>query len=133
MTMNNLEQIESDLMWISLMINFTEKSLMALEELKTIDQSSISSFSYLLMQDGLASTMAHIGEQLDSNKLSAEVQKEFDEVPWAAIRSYRNRHNHWYQDISHDTVATIVEEDLPLLLEQLIEIEKILRDRLSEY
>lgn len=131
--MNNLEQIESDLMWISLMINFTEKSLMALEELKTIDQSSISSFSYLLMQDGLASTMAHIGEQLDSNKLSAEVQKEFDEVPWAAIRSYRNRHNHWYQDISHDTVATIVEEDLPLLLEQLIEIEKILRDRLSEY
>ena len=73
--MNNLEQIESDLMWISLMINFTEKSLMALEELKTIDQSSISSFSYLLMQDGLASTMAHIGEQLDSNKLSAEVQK----------------------------------------------------------
>lgn len=80
--MNNIEQIESDLMWISLMINFTEKSLMALEELKTIDQSSISSFSYLLMQDGLASTMAHIGEQLDSNKLSAEVQKEFDEVPW---------------------------------------------------
>lgn len=131
--MNNIEQIESDLMWISLMINFTEKSLMALEELKTIDQSSISSFSYLLMQDGLASTMAHIGEQLDSNKLSAEVQKEFDEVPWAAIRSYRNRHNHWYQDISHDTVATIVEEDLPLLLEQLIEIEKILKDRLSEY
>lgn len=131
--MNNIEQIESDLMWISLMINFTEKSLMALEELKTIDQSSISSFSYLLMQDGLASTMAHIGEQLDSNKLSAEVQKEFDEVPWAAIRSYRNRHNHWYQDISHETVADIVEEDLPLLLEQLIEIEKILRDRLSEY
>lgn len=131
--MNNIEQIESDLMWISLMINFTEKSLMALEELKTIDQSSISSFSYLLMQDGLASTMAHIGEQLDSNKLSAEVQKEFDEVPWAAIRSYRNRHNYWYQDISHDTVATIVEEDLPLLLEQLIEIEKILKDRLSEY
>ena len=131
--MNKIEQIESDLMWISLMINFTEKSLMALEELKTIDQSSISSFSYLLMQDGLASTMAHIGEQLDSNKLSAEVQREFDEVPWAAIRSYRNRHNHWYQDISHDTVATIVEEDLPLLLEQLIEIEKILKDRLSEY
>lgn len=131
--MNNIEQIESDLMWISLMINFTEKSLMALEELKTIDQSSISSFSYLLMQDGLASTMAHIGEQLDSNKLSAEVQKEFDEVPWAAIRSYRNRHNHWYQDISHETVADIVEEDLPLLLEQLIEIEKILKDRLSEY
>lgn len=51
----------------------------------------------------------------------------------AAIRSYRNRHNHWYQDISHETVADIVEEDLPLLLEQLIEIEKILRDRLSEY
>lgn len=131
--MNNIEQIESDLMWISLMITFTEKALQTHEELQSFDRSSISPLLYLSMQDGLASTIAHIGEQLDSNKLSAEVQKEFDEVPWAAIRSYRNRHNHWYQDISHDTVATIVEDDLSLLLEQLIEIEKILRDRLSEY
>lgn len=131
--MNKIEQIESDLMWISLMITFTEKALQTHEELQSFDRSSISPLLYLSMQDGLASTIAHIGEQLDSNKLSAEVQKEFDEVPWAAIRSYRNRHNHWYQDISHDTVATIVEDDLSLLLEQLIEIEKILRDRLSEY
>ena len=131
--MNKIEQIESDLMWISLMITFTEKALQTHEELQSFDRSSISPLLYLSMQDGLASTIAHIGEQLDSNKLSAEVQKEFDEVPWTAIRSYRNRHNHWYQDISHDTVATIVEDDLSLLLEQLIEIEKILRDRLSEY
>lgn len=131
--MNKLEQIESDLMWISLMITFTEKAILTNEELQTVDRSSISPLLYLSMQDGVASTMAHIGEQLDSNKLSAEVKEEFDEVPWAAIRSFRNRHNHWYQDISHDTVSTIVEEDLPLLLEQLIEIEKILTDRLSEY
>ena len=131
--MTKIEQIESDLVWISLMITFTEKALQTHEELQSFDRSSISPLLYLSMQDGLASTMAHIGEQLDSNKLSAEVQKEFDEVPWAAIRSYRNRHNHWYQDISHETVADIVEEDLPLLLEQLIEIEKILKDRLSEY
>lgn len=131
--MNKLEQIESDLSWISLMKDFTEKALLTYEELQSIDKSSISPLLYLSMQDGIASTMAHIGEQLDSNKLSAEVKEEFDEVDWAGIRSFRNRHNHWYQDISHDMVSNFIEEDLPLLLEQLTEIEKILRDRLSEY
>ena len=131
--MNKLEQIESDLMWISLMKDFTEKALLTYEKLKKIDKSSTDPLLYLAMQDGIASTMAHIGEQLDSNKLSAEVKEEFDEVPWADIRSFRNRHNHWYQDISHDMVSNFVEEDLPLLFEQLCEIEKILRDRLSEY
>ena len=131
--MNKLEQIESDLSWIALMKDFTEKALLTYEELQSIDKSSISPLLYLSMQDGIASTMAHIGEQLDSNKLSAEVKEEFDEVDWAGIRSFRNRHKHWYQDISHDMVSNFIEEDLPLLLEQLTEIEKILRDRLSEY
>lgn len=132
--MNKIEQLESDLYWISLMIAFTEKALITYERLKKkIDKSSFDPFLYLAMQDGIASAMADIGEQLDSNKLSAEVKEEFDEVPWAAIRSFRNKHNHWYQDLSHDTVEDIVEEDLPLLFEQLTEIEKILRDRLSEY
>ena len=132
--MNKIEQLESDLYWISLMIEFTEKALITYERLKKkIDKSSFDPFLYLAMQDGIASAMADIGEQLDSNKLSAEVKEEFDEVPWAAIRSFRNKHNHRYQDISHDIVADIVEEDLPLLFEQLTEIEKILKDRLSEY
>ena len=131
--MNKIEQLESDLYWISLMIAFAEKALITYERLQKVDKSSADPFLYLAMQDGIASTMADVGEQLDSNKLSAEVKEEFDEVPWAAIRRFRNKHNHWYQDLSHDTVADIVEEDLPLLFEQLCEIEKILRDRLSEY
>lgn len=131
--MNKLEQLESDLYWISLMKDFTEKALLTHEDLQSIDKSSISPLLYLAMQDGIASAMADIGEQLDSNKLSAEVKEEFDEVPWAEIRGFRNKHSHRYQDISHDIVADIVEEDLPLLFEQLTEIEKILRDRLSEY
>ena len=131
--MNKIEQLESDLYWISLMKDFTEKALRTYEDLQSIDKSSVTPLLYLAMQDGIASAMADIGEQLDSNKLSAEVKEEFDEVPWAAIRSFRNKHNHRYQDISHDVVADIIEEDLPLLFEQLTEIEKILRDRLSEY
>lgn len=131
--MNKIEQIESDLVWISLMITFTKKAILTHEELRSIDRSSISPLLYLSMQDGLASTMAHIGEQLDPSKLSSEIQEEFPEINWSGIRSFRNKHNHWYQDISHDMVSNFIEEDLPELFEQLIEIEKILKDRLSEY
>lgn len=40
--MNKLEQIESDLSWIALMKDFTEKALLTYEELQTVDKSSIS-------------------------------------------------------------------------------------------
>lgn len=129
--MTEIERIEEDLAWLGLMIEYTEKILQAKEEMKALEKSSISQLLYLIMQDGLASNLAHVGEQLDSSKLSKETQIEFDYIPWSDIKKFRDKHDHWYQDISHDVVDSIIEDYLPELYEQLEEIILILTDRLS--
>lgn len=129
--MTEIERIEEDLAWLGLMIEYTEKILQAKEEMKALEKSSISQLLYLIMQDGLASNPAHVGEQLDSSKLSKETQIEFDYIPWSDIKKFRDKHDHWYQDISHDVVDSIIEDYLPELYEQLEEIILILTDRLS--
>lgn len=129
--MTEIERIEEDLAWLGLMIEYTEKILQAKEEMKALERSSISQMLYLIMQDGLASNLAHVGEQLDSSKLSKETQIEFDYIPWSDIKKFRDKHDHWYQDISHDVVDSIIEDYLPELYEQLEEIILILTDRLS--
>lgn len=130
--MHDLERIEEDLYWLSLMIKFTEKVLLAREEMKSIEESKISSLLYLTLQDGIASNLAHIGEQLDPSKLSKETQREFDYVEWSNIKRFRDKQDHWYQDIEHDLVDEIIEESLPELYYQLLEIRQILESRLSE-
>ena len=118
--MTEIERIEEDLAWLGLMIEYAEKILQAKEEMKALEKSSISQLLYLIMQDGLASNLAHVGEQLDSSKLSKETQIEFDYIPWSDIKKFRDKHDHWYQDY------------LPELYEQLEEIILILTDRLSD-
>lgn len=130
--MTEIERIEEDLYWLSLMIEFTEKVLLAKEEMKSLEKSRISGLLYLTLQDGIASNLVHVGEQLDANKLSKETQREFDYVPWSAIKRFRDKHDHWYQDISHDLVDEIIEDSLPELYVQLEEIIKILTNRLSD-
>ena len=130
--MRDLERIEEDLYWLSLMIKFTEKVLLAQEEIKSLEDSKISGLLSLTLQDGIASNLAHVGEQLDPSKLSKETQQEFDYVEWSDIKRFRDKHNHWYQDIEHDLVDEIIEESLPELYYQLLEIRQILESRLSE-
>lgn len=130
--MTEIERIEEDLAWLGLMIEYTEKILQTKEEMKALEKSSISQLLYLIMQDGLASNLAHVGEQLDSSKLSKETQIEFDYIPWSDIKKFRDKHDHWYQDISHDVVDSIIEDYLPELYEQLEEIVLILTNRLSD-
>lgn len=129
--MTEIERIEEDLVWLRLMLEYADKILQAKEEMKALERSSISQLLYLIMQDGIASNLAHVGEQLDSSKLSKETQIEFDYIPWSDIKKFRDKHDHWYQDISHDVVDSIIEDYLPELYEQLEEIILILTDRLS--
>ena len=97
--MTEIERIEEDLVWLHLMLEFTEKTLQIKEEMNALNRSNISQLLYLTLQDGLASNLAHVGEQLDTNKLSKETQREFDHVPWSDIKKFRDKHDHWYQDI----------------------------------
>ena len=116
---------KDDLYWLDLMIEFTNKALEYYEEIQK------SNYSRLVMEgldDALASQIAHIGEQLDSNKLSKETQSRYPQVPWKEIRDYRNLHDHWYQDIRMTQVHEIAESFLEDLLYELRKIRKDLID-----
>ena len=80
-----------------------------------------------------ASNLSHVGEQIDSNKLSKELQEEYHHIDWSNIKRYRDLHDHWYEKIKIDQVYEIIEELLPSLVEDLYRIEKDLLDRLSEF
>ena len=64
--MTEIERIEEDLVWLQLMLEFTEKTLQIKEEMNALNRSNISQLLYLTLQDGLASNLAHVGEQLDT-------------------------------------------------------------------
>lgn len=112
---------KDDLYWLDLMIEFTVKALEYYEEIAR------SNYSRLVMEgldDALASQIAHIGEQLDSKKLSKDLQSRYPHVPWKEIRDYRNLHDHWYQDIRMTQVYEIAESLLEDLLHDLRKIRE---------
>lgn len=117
---------KDDLYWIDLMIEFTARALEYYEEIQR------SSYPRLVMDgldDALASQIAHIGEQLDANKLSKETQSRYPRIPWQSIKDYRNLHNHWYQDIRMTQVHEIAESFLEDLLFELYKIREDLESR----
>lgn len=118
---------QDDIYWIDLMIGYTSKSLEYYEEIKH------ASYPRLVMEgldDALASSMAHIGEQLDANKLSKEVRERYPEIPWRAMKDFRNLHDHWYQDIRMTQVHEIAESFLEDLLHSLYQIrDDLIRER----
>jgi uncharacterized protein with HEPN domain len=59
-----------------------------------------------------------IGEA--SNKISAETRIAFDRIPWLDIIDMRNHLVHGYFDIDFDLVWHTVLNDLPPLLEELL-------------
>lgn len=109
----------NDLHYLSIMKRLTEKVLLFHEELKKMDKSSFKPIAYCAMQDAIAWNVFRIGEALESNEFSAEVKEEFDTIDCSRIRSFKDQYWNRYHNMSFDTVATIVEEDLPLLLELL--------------
>lgn len=118
---------KDDIYWIELMIEFTSRALEYYEEIRH------ASYPRLVMEgldDALASQIAHIGEQLDSNKLSKDVQERYPEIPWHEMKKYRNLHNRWYQDIRMSQVYQIAESDLEELLQALYQIrDDLIRER----
>ena len=117
---------KDDLYWIEMMIYFAQRSLQYYEEIR------YSSYSTIVMEgldDALASQIAHIGEQMSEGKLSKEIRSKYPHIPWRQIKDYRNKHNHWYQDIRMSQVHEIAED----FLEDLIyELEIIREDLINE-
>ena len=121
---------QDDIYWIDLMIEYTTKSLEYYEEIK---HSSYPQIIMNSLDDSLASMMAHIGEQLDPNKLSKEVRERYPEIPWRSMKDFRNLHDHWYQDIRMPQVYEIADSFLEDLLQSLYEIrDDLIKERDAE-
>ena len=64
-----------------------------------------------------------IGEA--SNKVSDEIQENYEQIPWKDIIGMRNRLIHKYFDINLKIVWQTITSDLPLFLKEIHEILKI--------
>lgn len=129
---NDLDRLENDLYWISLMIEFTEKALAVRQELKVLETKTVPLLMYEAFKDSLSLAIANIGEQLDPSKLSMEIREQNPDIPWSKIKKFRDKHNHWYQKIERDYAESIAEGYLPELYDRLLEIRHDIETTLSE-
>lgn len=129
---NDLDRLENDLYWISLMIEFTEKALAVRQELISLKTKTVPFLMHEAFRDSLSLAIANIGEQLDPRKLSMEIREQNPDIPWSKIKKFRDKHNHWYQKIERDYVESIAESYLPELYDRLLEIRHDIETTLSE-
>ena len=84
-----------------------------------------------LIQDGVVHQLEIAGEA--SRNLSNEVRQKYSGVPWSQIIGLRNRIIHVYFNVNLRIVWEIVQNDLPLLKQQVGQIlEEIERSRAEE-
>lgn len=129
---NDLDRLENDLRWISMMIKFTEKALAVRQELKSLEMKTVPLLMYEAIRDGLSLAIANIGEQLDPSKLSMEIREQNPDIPWSDIKRFRDKLYHWYQKVEHDYVESIADDYLPELYDRLLEIRHDIETALSE-
>ncbi|MHB9133523.1 MAG: HepT-like ribonuclease domain-containing protein [Armatimonadota bacterium] len=54
-----------------------------------------------------------------TKRLSEEVRNEYPEIPWHDMAAFRDRLIHKYDTINFDLVWDTVQQDLPMLIEQI--------------
>ena len=129
---NDLDRLENDIRWISLMIEFTEKALAVRQELKVLETKTVPSLMHEAFRDSLALAIANVGEQLDPSKLSMEIREQNPDIPWSDIKRFRDKHSHWYQDMNYEVVDSIADDYLPELYDRLLEIRHDIETTLSD-
>lgn len=98
--------------YIADMIAFSRK---VLEYTEGVDQSHFLENG--LTYDATLRNLELIGEA--ATHIPEEVRSAHPEVPWRMIIATRNRLIHGYLGIDDDTVWSIIQEDVPELLERL--------------
>ena len=94
------------------MVTFSSKCLAYTEGM---DQKSFVSSG--LTYDATLRNLELIGEA--ATRLPEEVRTAHPEIPWRMMISTRNRLIHAYLGIDNDTVWSIIQDDLPELIEGL--------------
>ena len=74
----------------------------------------------MLLQDAVVRRLEIIGEA--SGRVSSETQKKYAHLPWQAMKGTRNRIIHEYDSIELDIIWDIIQQDLPLLVNELKKI-----------
>lgn len=125
-------QIENDIVCIETMLALADRALKVHQALKNTDTSTISPVIYEAAKDGLSYTLSCLGDQLSTSELSHEIMHQNRDISWAEIIQFRNRHDYWYQDLSHEAAESIVDDYLPELYERLLDIKQSLKSSLEE-
>jgi uncharacterized protein with HEPN domain len=58
--------------------------------------------------------------------LPEEVRKQYSQIPWRMVVATRNRLIHGYLGIDNDTLWSIIQTDVPVLLTELHKMKKVL-------
>ncbi|TVP47523.1 MAG: DUF86 domain-containing protein [Halomonas sp.] len=103
--------------YIDDMIGFGKKVLSYTEGL---DQ--ISFLKHDLTYDATLRNLELIGEA--ATRIPEEVRKKYPQVPWRLVIATRNRLIHAYLGIDDDTIWSIIQENVPELLELLESIRR---------
>jgi len=74
-------------------------------------------FRNQLYVDATLRNLELIGEA--ASRIPADVRNEHADVPWRLLIALRNRLIHGYLGIDNDTIWSVLQDDLPTLLEQL--------------
>ncbi|MFG6177844.1 DUF86 domain-containing protein [Halomonas sp. THAF12] len=98
--------------YIGDMIGFAEKVLSYTEGL---DQDSF--LAHDLTYDATLRNLELIGEA--ATRIPDAVRHQYSQIPWRMIIATRNRLIHAYLGIDDDTVWSIIQDNIPQLLEQL--------------
>ncbi len=59
-----------------------------------------------------------------ASKVSDETKKAHPEIPWVEATDTRNRFIHGYDDLDYSAILLTIEEDIPQLLQQLLNLRK---------
>lgn len=73
-----------------------------------------------LIIDGVVRQLEIIGEA--ANQMSSEGRKKLAAIPWPDVISMRNKLIHEYFGVDVETVWTTVQEDIPLLRDEIKKI-----------
>lgn len=115
--MQNGKQARDWRMYLDDMITFAEKVLVYTEDVDR-PQFEESGLTY----DATVRNLELIGEA--ATHIPAPVRDFASDVQWRAIISMRNRLIHGYLGIDNDTLWSVIQEDIPQLLDVLLKLKK---------
>jgi uncharacterized protein with HEPN domain len=91
---------------------------LALSYLHGITKSEL--LNNIQLQDSVLRRLEIIGEA--AGRLSEDARLELTQIPWSEIVGMRNRIIHEYDKINLEIIWRTVQQDLPLLLEELEQV-----------